>query len=109
MERKTYSRKEFLSFFKPAKTSENEKSEKDIKELGLEKKKFLEKYTIWLKDFESFVKSRNPNTFDVKQNKRMMELAAKIEMERTTLETYMRDPVFAHEFDLLTKEISSSI
>lgn len=109
MKRKTYSRKEFLSFFKKERTVEDEDTVKEIDELDPEKKKFLEKYTFWLKDFESFVKSRKLNTFDVKQNKKIMELAAKIENDRKTLEGYMRDPVFAREFDLLTKNISNSI
>jgi hypothetical protein len=109
MEKKTYSRKEFLSFFKTGRSEENDNAAKEVDELNSEKKEFLEKYTYWLKDFEGFVKSRKPNTFDVKQNKRLMELAAKIENDRKTLESYMRDPVFAREFEQLTKDISSSI
>lgn len=109
MRKKIYSRKEFLGFFRHSKSSEQNTNSINNEELSSDKQEFLEKYTLWLKDFGNFVESKNPDTFDIEQNKRIMELASKIEKEKETLENYMQDPVFANEFKLLTKEISSSI
>jgi hypothetical protein len=105
-----YSRKEFLNFFKANKNSKKENVISGAHpELSDEKKEFLENYTLWLKDFGNFVKARNTNTFDLEQNKKIMELASKIEKEKSTLEDYMQDPLFAEYFKVLTKDISSAI
>lgn len=109
MKKKIYSRKEFLGFFRYSKSSERNNDSINNEKLSSDKQEFLEKYALWLKDFGNFVESRNPDTFDIEQNKKIMELASKIEKEKETLENYMQDPIFANEFNLLTKEISSSI
>ena len=98
-----------MNFFRITKSSQQKNVTNNIKVLSLEKREFLEKYSIWLKEFGKFVTTKNPNTFDIEQNKKIMELAAKIKKEKDMLEAYMIDPVFADEFNELTKDISSAI
>lgn len=110
MGNKLYNRKEFLNFFRTNKNSLEENAISGSQpELSDEKREFLENYTLWLKEFGNFVKVRNSNTFDLEQNKKIMELASKIEKEKSTLEDYMQDPLFAEYFKVLTKDISSAI
>lgn len=112
MNKKTISRKEFFQFFNKGLDSASEKNKNnDVNNTGLsdEKLEFLKKYVEWLKNFKLLVQQKNNDSFDVKHNKKIMDLAAEIESKKNTLEKYMEDPIFSAHFTHLTKDISDLI
>lgn len=112
MSDKKYSRKEFFNIFK---SSENKKSnstketENKAPILSKEKENFLNEYVLWLKEFEAFVATRKDNTFDLEQNKKIMQIAAKIEEKKPQLENHMKDPLFVKRFHELSSKITQKI
>ncbi len=112
MSDKTYSRKEFLNIFRRKegnKETAKEESNTNAEALSEEKEEFLNEYILWLKEFETFVAHRSENTFDIEQNKKIMQIAAKIEEKKAQLQTYMKDPLFAKKFEALSSNITQKI
>lgn len=91
------------------KLDEVQKIVDDEPQLVEEQKQFLQTYTLWLAEFQVFVKKRNGNPFDIENNKRLMKLSADADGRKEQLENHMTDPIFSKHFNQITKELSELI
>ncbi len=78
-------------------------------ELIDEQQAFLEEYEGWLKEFHRYIKVRQQQPDNMENHKKLMDLSAQSEQRKTTLELYMKDPLFAARFNEITKSVTNSI
>lgn len=114
MSKKKHSRKDFLkrmglSITGAATAASGFANYSNDSDLIDEQKEFLTDYEQWLKEFHGFVKKRNENPSDTKNNKRLMKLTEESEKRKKTLELYMKDKKFSNYFHEITREITESI
>ncbi|QQS51189.1 MAG: hypothetical protein IPM71_00240 [Bacteroidota bacterium] len=78
-------------------------------ELIDEQQAFLDEYEGWLKEFQSYIKVRRQQPENMENHKKLMELSAQSEQRKSTLEIYMKDPLFAARFQEITQSVTDSI